>query len=260
MYLMYVDESGDSGLINSPSRYFVLAAIVVHELRWQDSLNSLIQFRRNMRAKFSLNMREEIHAFDFISRPGPVLIKIKRNDRLTILRTFLDHIAGLPDLNVFAVCVDKNSKRAGYDVFDAAWRALIQRFENTISHRNFAGPANPDDRGLLIADETERKRLVSLLRRMRHFNPIPNQPQFIRPGLSTYRQLPLVTLVEDPNFRNSNESYFIQAADTVAYFVNQYLQPNSYIRKKSAHHYFERLKPITVTQVTTTAKDGIVRL
>ena len=33
MYLMYVDESGDSGLVNSPTRYFVLTGMVVHELR-----------------------------------------------------------------------------------------------------------------------------------------------------------------------------------------------------------------------------------
>ncbi|MGH2600854.1 MAG: DUF3800 domain-containing protein, partial [Dehalococcoidia bacterium] len=32
---MYVDESGDSGLTNSPTRYFVLTGLVVHELRWQ---------------------------------------------------------------------------------------------------------------------------------------------------------------------------------------------------------------------------------
>lgn len=33
MYLMYVDESGDSGLLGSPTRYFVVSGIVLHELR-----------------------------------------------------------------------------------------------------------------------------------------------------------------------------------------------------------------------------------
>jgi len=259
MYLMYVDESGDIGLTNSPSRYFVLAALVVHELRWQDTLNSLIQFRRNTKNVFGLSMREEIHAFNFISRPGPVLMKIKRNDRLTILRAFLDHLASIPDLNVFGVSVDKLTKTTGYDVFDRSWRALIQRFENTISHRNFAGPANPDERGILLADETERKRVQTLLRQMRLFNPVPNQSQFNRPGQATFRQLPLLTLVEDPSFRDSGESYFIQAVDTIAYFLNQQMQPNSYARKKAAHNYFSRLRPIIVSRVSA-AGDGIVRL
>ena len=29
---MYVDESGDVGLVGSPTRYFVLVGLVVHEL------------------------------------------------------------------------------------------------------------------------------------------------------------------------------------------------------------------------------------
>jgi hypothetical protein len=49
MYLMYVDESGDCGMTKSPSRYFVLTGLVVHEVRWTDCLEKLIEFRRRMR-------------------------------------------------------------------------------------------------------------------------------------------------------------------------------------------------------------------
>ncbi len=62
MYLMYVDESGDSGLENSRTRYFVLTGMVVHELRWQDALNAFVGFRRRMREKFGLKLRDEVHA------------------------------------------------------------------------------------------------------------------------------------------------------------------------------------------------------
>lgn len=44
MYLMYVDESGDPGLTSSPTRYFVLSGIVIHELRWAICLDQLNQF------------------------------------------------------------------------------------------------------------------------------------------------------------------------------------------------------------------------
>ena len=63
MYLMYVDESGDTGLVNSPTRYFCLSGIVVHELRWQTTLAQLVIFRRRMRDIFGLLMREEIHVY-----------------------------------------------------------------------------------------------------------------------------------------------------------------------------------------------------
>jgi len=35
MFLMYVDESGDTGLTNSPVDYFVLSGLIIHELRWR---------------------------------------------------------------------------------------------------------------------------------------------------------------------------------------------------------------------------------
>lgn len=44
MYLIYEDESGDSGTLNSPSRYFVLSGLVVHELRWLATLDAIVDF------------------------------------------------------------------------------------------------------------------------------------------------------------------------------------------------------------------------
>jgi len=48
VYLMYADESGDTGLPadNSPTRYFFLSGLVVHELDWQETLSGLLDFRR----------------------------------------------------------------------------------------------------------------------------------------------------------------------------------------------------------------------
>lgn len=68
MYLMYVDESGDSGLENSPTRFFILSAIVIHELRWKQTLTNLVAFRRDIRDKKGLKLREEIHCNEFINR------------------------------------------------------------------------------------------------------------------------------------------------------------------------------------------------
>jgi len=39
MYLAYLDESGDTGLVNSPTAYFVLSCVLVHESNWLESLN-----------------------------------------------------------------------------------------------------------------------------------------------------------------------------------------------------------------------------
>ena len=174
MFLMYVDESGDAGLVNSPTRYFVLTGMVVHELRWHNALNAFVSFRQRMRDKFGLKLREEIHAGAMLSHPGP-LVRIKRNDRLTIIRHFLDELASLGYVSFINVCVDKLGKPNGYDPFAKGWQALIQRFENTLNHRNFPGPANPDDQGAIFCDETDDVALRRLYRKMRAYNPVPNQ-------------------------------------------------------------------------------------
>lgn len=254
MYLLYVDESGDSGLQNSPTRYFVLTGLVVHELRWKRYLNQMVDFRRRMRRSYSLKLREEIHSAHFITRPGS-LIRIPRQDRLAILRHFADELATMSEINLINVVVDKNGKQPGYDVFEMAWKVLIQRFDNTMTNRNFSGPTNPDERGILFPDDTDNKKLTQLLRKMRYYNPIQNQPQH---GLG-YRNLSIANIIEDPNFRSSEDSYFVQAADLAAFLLYQKICPNVYMKKKSGQNYFDRLDPI-LCKVISGTNDGVVWL
>lgn len=144
MYLMYVDESGDTGVLNSPTKHFALSSLVVHELRWQAALQQLIDFRRRMRDRFGLLLAEEIHASGMINKPGP-LVRINRNDRLTILRALVDEITHLPDVNVINVVVDKRPSDSSDIVFDRAWRTLIQRSRTrsrTITSRDLRTQTN----------------------------------------------------------------------------------------------------------------------
>jgi len=251
---MYVDESGDTGIVNSPTRHFALSSLVVHELRWQAALDQLIEFRRRMRETFGLKMREEIHASGMINKPGD-LVRISRNDRLTILRALLDEMTRLPDINIINVILDKHPTYTSDEVFDRAWQLLIQRFENTLSHRNFPGPANTEDRGLIICDETDA-RLNRLLRRMRRYNPIPNQQSF---G-SGYRDLRLKYIIEDPVHRDSRHTYFLQAVDTSAFFLYQALAPSAFIKKKGARKYLLRLEPVLCKFATSTNRYGVVHV
>jgi hypothetical protein len=251
--LVYVDESGDVGEKTGSSRYFALSGFVVHELCWHDTLAGIIDFRKRARVKYGFKLRDEIHASHFIHSPG-ALARIPKSIRLRLLREVIDFEAGLPDVSIINVVVDKSGKPADYDVFHSAWRALIQRLENTISHRNFPGPRNPQDSGLLVVDQTEESKLMRLTRRMRVYNPVPNMDG------SGYRQLPITTMVEDAVHRNSLHSYFIQLSDVNAYFLYQKQAPAGYIRKKGARHYFDRLDPVLCKVASLSDAQGIVRL
>lgn len=253
MYLIYVDESGDVGLVSSPTRYFVLSGLVVHELRWNAVLDGIIAFRGSLKNFYGLKLREEIHAAQFMYHPG-TLSRIEKHVRLKILREVLDFQSTLPDVNIINIVVDKQNKPPEYDVFESAWRCLIQRFHNTLSYKNFPGPQNTDDLGLIVSDRTDEPKLRALVRRIRRYNPVPNR------GVSGYQHLPLKNLVEDPVHRDSLHSYFIQLVDVDAYFLMQKLVPSKYIRSKGARNYFDRLNPVLCRVASSTNPQGIVML
>lgn len=256
MYMMYVDESGDSGNNIIASRYFILSGLVMHESHWKTQLGSLNTFRNIMKVNFGLKLREEIHAFNMISKPG-ALVRIPRNDRLTILRHFMDTIENLPGVSVINVVVDKFGKPTTYDPFEQGWQALIQRFENTVVRGNFPGPHAMSDHAMIFPDDTNRKKLTDMIRRMRYYNPVPNSAVMYGAG---YRNLKLQVIIEDPHYKDSQHSYFTQAADCVAYMLHQQLAPNKYIRKKTGHGYFNRLNTCLCRVASSSDPMGIVRL
>jgi hypothetical protein len=250
---MYVDESGDAGLVGSPTSYFALSGLVVHESRWRDFINQIIAFRRTMKAVYGLPLRTEIHASEYLRRP-PVL-NMQKHVRLAILRNFLDEIAKMDFVSITNVIVDKAGKTPAYDVFENAWRALFQRFENTLRYGNFPGN-HRNDFGLVLTDATDGGKLQRLVRRMAVYNPIPHQA-WAGPGA---RNIPILRVIEDPHPKNSKDSYPIQACDTCAYFLAQSFKPNKFARKSGAQNYLSRLVPVLNLRASQNNPLGIVRL
>lgn len=139
--------------------------------------------------------------------------------------------------------------------------ALIQRFENTIQFENFPSPKNPMERGLIFCDNTDDKKLTALLRKKHVWNPVPSRSEWVWSGAyPTYRDLPLKYIIEDPNFKDSSFSYFVQAADLCAFLLFQHEKPNSYMKRNAGHNYFHKLEPILCTKASPRNEHGIVRL
>ena len=255
MYLMYVDESGDTGLDGSPTDHFVLGGFVVHEADWLDYLGRLVAFRRRMGAAFGMPLRAELHSSHLLTRPG-ALVRIAKNDRLTIIRAFANEIAQLAHARCICVHVDKTTKDPGYDVFESAWTVLIQRFSNALACGDLPRGTGVGEKGMVFPDDTDQAKLKRLLRRMRRFNPIPDQVQF---GAG-YRDIAVDRIIEHPSFRDSAESYYIQVADLIAFLLYQQIAPSAYMRKTGGQTYFRRLAPLLPTQASNSDPRGIVRL
>jgi hypothetical protein len=251
---MYVDESGDIGPHPvSPTRYFILSAIVIHELRWRNIMQDLVAFRQRLKTTKGLKIREEIHCTEFINKPG-ALVRIPRNDRLDIIKKCIDWLNSREDLKIYSVVVDKQGKVPGYDVFLHAWNALLMRFENTLRYKNFPGPSVPHDTGLVLSDNTDGGKLRGLIRKMRHFNMIPNQ---FGAGAMNIK---LQYIIEDPILRDSQFSLMHQMNDVLAYCAKQLYDPNSYFKKKGAVNFYKRLNNVSLKVVTWKNSFGIVEL
>lgn len=262
---MYVDESGDTGLPSSgsPTRYFCLSGLVVHESNWTESLKSLKQFRYWLKGKYGIYLEEELHAAELIRGDksiGPSLLKLRKHERLAIVRHHADQIAKLDKVRLLSVCLDKEliDAQSSDDVFRKSWYALFQRFENTIRRGNFVGPKEASERGMVFPDQTDAKRLRQYLDEMRMRNPLITRGVA---GQKFSRDEPIRVLIEDPVCRDSRDSYFMQAVDCAVFLLKQHIEPNGHMKRHGGNAYFSgRLGPVLCRQASNSSQLGIVTL
>jgi hypothetical protein len=250
MYLMYVDESGDTGMSEGSSPYFCLSGLVIHESKWREFIDYLINHRRVLNSVYNLPMRAEIHSSEYIRKN---IYNIEKYNRLSILRNTIDEISKIDYISITSVVIQKQGKPHDLDVLNIAWGTLFQRFENTLKHGNFPGSYSKSS-GIIITDAVAGNGLIRLMRKMSRHNYIPSSIG------SAPRNLPITRIIEDPSGRDSKVSLPIQICDVIAYFLMQKFSANSYIKRKSATNYYDRLLPILNTKASRSNKFGIVIL
>jgi hypothetical protein len=253
MYLMYVDESGDCGLVNSPTRYFILSGLIVHETRWRDCLDRLTRFRLYLRQRYSIHLREELHAAELVSRPG-LLARLKRSDRLAVIRAFANQLAAMRDFSMISIVVDKAGKPRDYDVFANAWTAIVRRFEAALTDRGLSGSPNAEDQGFILCDSTDAGKLMFLLRSLHQYQPLPDAKGGGVVADRARRQY----VIEDACHLDSEHSYFVQAVDLVAFLLYQKLAPSRYMKKRQAYNYFGHLQSIAYQTAARGESDGVI--
>ena len=226
MYLSFVDESGDVGTANSPSRYFVLSGIVLHERDWTSFLNGLVLFRRRLRERYKLQLGEEIHASEFIVGKPELLHPMPSHVRLDLLKQCLRWLNGRPEVNILTVCL---KKECGGDIFELAWLEFLRRFDEMLKGNHFTHSPWMSDRGMVLSDNTNGGKLTRLIRQMRRQDSWE---------MGTSRLPLLERIIEDPVFRDSRDSYIHQMVDVVAYFARQYYEPNRFVRRKGARTFY----------------------
>lgn len=210
MFLSYFDESGDDGYPKMSSELFVLSSIYMQESSWKDNYEKLLQLRRELKSKYSLLVKEEFHTKEFITDKNPYHKRFSHSQRRDLIFDMCRGVSTL-DMKSIIVVIDKqNINRPKYDVLKNALTYNIQRIENDL---NFLGG---DARFMIITDEGRVAAMRNTTRLIQRMNYIP----------SMYGGTPLrkdiKKLVEDPLPKNSNDSYFIQVADLLAFLMMIY--------------------------------------
>jgi len=246
MYLMYVDESGDPGNTGFSTDHFILSGLIISQDEWDKYLSKLKIFRKTIKSKYNLNQRTEIHAAELI-RPGKIeeYKKIWKTNRINILRDYCSEIPIIFDTaKVINVCI-KKSEHKGVDIFELAWSRLLQRFDTYLKK-------SVNDKGIVIADDTDSNKLMALHRKMRIYNPIPSHYH------GSYNS-PIDNIIEDVFSRGSHHSYFVQTVDIIVHSLYRKEYPKGSLKKFGMEYQFQKIEPILLKEASKGDELGIVR-
>lgn len=203
MRLIYIDESKDTQ--NDICAY---SALCIHIEDWHDVFDQLVSFRKWLKDQYDLPMSFEMHASNFIAgRSKHLFNRINTKDRIEIYQRFVFLAAQLKNaqvLNAIGKLKDDNQ----FLVFE--W--LINRLDAMLLKEG--------SYGILICDEGDNTILTKMTRKMRKENLVPdhNNP-------NAFIDLKITRLVEDPVFKKSHDSYFVQLVDFIVHAFLRFEHP-----------------------------------
>lgn len=247
MHIMYVDESGDPGIHQYGSPFFILSGLIVSQDEWQKYLDRLKTFRKSIKTDYNLLLRAEVHASELIRiNKTSSYREIRKSDRIKILKAYCQQIPLIFDTaKVINVCLKKADFQNPEEVQLTAWNRIIQRFDTYLKKA-------AKDKGIIISDDTDGHKVMQLLRKMRVYNPIPSH-------FGASYNAPTDSIIEDLFQRNSQHSYFIQTVDVIAHVLYRKEYPKGSLKKFGLEYFFDILDPVLLKEAAKGDDFGIVR-
>lgn len=241
MHFIYVDDSTDR-----PRNVF--SGLCVPCAQWNLAFENLKRWRIHLRDVHSIPLRYELHAQQFLSGRGSASagFTLTRHKRAQIFHKsfavtkWLGRTAGV---SLFNVC---NADDDQYRAFER----LLNRINRTMQARNSYAH--------LICDEGKEQQYIALVRRMRVHNFIPSRFGSWDNG-SPAKNIPLDRVIEDPQFKASHRSYFIQQADFMAFGLLRREIPTPPIRRYGAHKSFDQMDDCLEKSCNRNDSKGIIR-
>lgn len=234
MFLIYVDESYDK-------THFVYSALFVSAFDWNPVFQSIVQWRRELFTKHGITPEYELHATKFVGGQGEPESNRDKDYRARVFLDAFDMIENIDGVHVINAITDNKKKRM--ELFD--W--MLNRINIFLEKNNAYG--------ILVCDEGNENQLVSMTRKKQRQNHIPSQYG------QGYVDKPITRIIEDPLFKTSDSSYFIQLADFIAFALLRNENPLENT-KKEVKDAFNRLDKILAKHAfrRDPRQKGIIRI
>lgn len=275
---VYVDESHDESK-------FCLSAIVLRHSDWHECLELVREHRTQLKQKYGIKLSHELHSYKLVRGKGRSFStrELGKWERSQVFLSILHLVARLPHVILFNVALEKSKHR---DPQMTAWDRLVNRLERTLLQfekievpkrkklEQLAKKHLPDmeaqeissrlmaysARAIIIADQGREQEINQAIRKMRRFNQIPSQ-YGTWDGTSRTKNITVRRVIEDPVFRESHRSYFVQLADAVAYsLLKREVPPTPAIEKYGIDKMFDEvLAGICFRKASPRDPLGIVR-
>lgn len=217
---IYIDDSADEKLC-------VFSALAVRDECWNTAFRRLREFRSQLRRTDGLYVFKEWHAWKFVSGRGKIGRKVvPKSRRRAIFREALQLLAQTEGVRLFNAVALRKQKMPCYE-------QLVKRIQTVMKRW--------DDYALLVVDEGLEKEVVRITRRL-------SSPK------SGSR------ILEDPFFKGSQHSLWIQMADFCGYALLRRENPTDTAIRSGLHEAFPLLEPILVKEANPKDPYGIIRV
>lgn len=204
MYLMYADESGNTGTDydNKEQPIFVLAGILVDNKKWHGINNYFNEQKVKIWNLFDTN---EIHTSEIFSpRRKSIFRQNNWLKNLEVLEKLVDLILQLDICAMFIAIDKKDFKRSVNAIFKNTLKVDPYIYSFGMLYDNVSEKLyRVDSKGIIFLDD---------------ILTIPSQLHNIYPILSKNN----CTMIEEAIFVKSNCSNFIQIADVFAFYIEKY--------------------------------------
>ena len=212
MRLIYIDDSGDE-------KIRVFSALTILADKWNTCFDQIKGFRHELKVSDGISVETEFHAWKFVSGRGKIADGIiTKGRRCEIFKQMLQMTTMMPEVRLFNTVFPARVAKFAYE-------ALLRGINRTLQQW--------DSHAILICDEGNEGIYIRLVRRMQ-----------------ASKNEAIDRILEDPFFKSSDQSYFIQLSDFCAYALLRQERPIESKTRYGLDQAFNLLKPIS---------EGIIR-